>query len=87
LNLDYKKLPLGSLKIERIRHSKNLLVKIEKQLGIMATGVKQDECEKKILALSEDYYKTFPYDFGLKKCPGIDHALRVKEKIKQMDLL
>jgi hypothetical protein len=43
--------------------------------------------ENKILEHTQEYYSVLPYDFGVKKPPGIDHILRVKERVKQMDLL
>lgn len=85
MSLDIGKLPLGCLKIERVKKSLQLLGKIQKQLqigGSLTTAI-----ENKILEHTQEYYSVLPYDFGVKKPPGIDHILRVKERVKQMDLL
>ena len=38
--------------------------------------------EQKVSELTNEYYQTLPYDFGMKRPPGIDHLLRVKEKVR-----
>lgn len=85
MSLDTTKLPLGCLKIERVKKLLQILGKIQKQLqqgGTLTTAV-----ENKISELTQQYYAVLPYDFGAKKPPGIDHIIRVKDKVKQMDLL
>ena len=85
MNLDAEKLPLGTLKIERVRKSLEMLWKIQKSLqggGTLTTAV-----EQKIQEATSDFYQILPYDFGAKKPQSIYHILRVKERVKQMDLL
>ncbi len=85
MQLDTNKLPLGCLKIERIKKSLQILNKIQKQLQI--GGTLTSTVEAKISELTAEYYQTLPYDFGIVKPPKIDHILRIKDRVRQMDLL
>ncbi len=85
MQLDTTKLPLGCLKIERIKKSFQILNKIQKQLQI--GGTLTSTVEAKIAELTAEYYQTLPYDFGIIKPPKIDHILRIKDRVRQMDLL
>ena len=37
--------------------------------------------------LTVDFYKTLPFDFGVKRPAQIDHLMRVKEKAKIMEAI
>jgi hypothetical protein len=43
--------------------------------------------EQKIAEMTHEFFQILPYDFGAKKPPSINHWQRVKERVKQMDML
>jgi len=81
MNLDTEKLPLGTLKIERIKKAHTILNEIQKQLPVNSTK------EQRVADLTRDFYQMLPHNFGMKKPTNIDHVLRVKEKIKILESL
>jgi hypothetical protein len=40
-----------------------------------------------IIALSNDFYSHIPHNFGIKKPLMVDHLMRVKEKLKLLEVL
>jgi poly [ADP-ribose] polymerase len=81
MNLDANKLPLGQLKIERIRKAHSILKEIQKYLPIDRSK------EQRVADLTKDFYQMLPHDFGMKRAQNIDHVLRVKDKIKMLESL
>jgi len=81
MNLDCSKLPLGLLKVERIRKAHAILNEIQKHLPVVPGK------EQRIADLTKDFYQILPHSFGMKRPPNIDHVLRVKEKIKMLESL
>jgi len=81
MNLDSDKLPLGLLKVERIRKAHAILNEIQKHLPVVPGK------EQRISDLTKDFYQILPHSFGMKRPPNIDHVLRVKEKIKMLESL
>jgi hypothetical protein len=87
MQLDLQKLPLGVLKIERVKKSKQILqqklLKFITQGGTI-TSVNQ----QKISQGSTEFYSTLPYDFGKKMPDEINHLKhRYIPWVMKMDLL
>lgn len=38
--------------------------------------------DQKLVDMTEHFYQTLPYDFGMKRPTNIDHLRRVKDKVK-----
>ena len=81
MNLDTEKLPIGTLKVERINKAHAILNEIQKYLPLSSTK------EQRVADLTRDFYQILPHNFGMKKPTNIDHVLRVKEKIKMLEAL
>ena len=64
MSLDVAKLPLGVLKIERVRKSLQILAKILKQIQV--GGSLTAAVEQKVAELTSEFYSVLPYDFGTK---------------------
>ena len=43
--------------------------------------------ESQLNNLTNDFYTLIPHNFGIKKAPIIDHLIRVKEKVKLLEVL
>ena len=88
MNLVAKDLPIGLLKKERIMKANQALDKLQRWIMRKNDGsATATEAEKQIENAQADFYGSLPFNFGIKKPPGIDHLIKVKESHKKMDLL
>lgn len=82
--LNVEQLPLGTLKIERVKKSQHILSKIQK---VVMSQQGKSKNEEKLEESSLEYIQVLPYDFGVKKPPTINHLLRVHEQCHKMEAL
>ena len=43
--------------------------------------------EQQLIDMTEHFYLTLPYDFGMKRPANLDHLRRVKDKVKLMEVI
>ena len=73
------KLPLGMLSSDKIKRSNLILSEIAKYLiKVPETAAQKKTRDEKVMDLTEAFYQTIPYDFGMKKPASIDQLIRVK---------
>lgn len=82
LNLDVERLPMGRLQREQISRCYYILGQIEKLL--LSVGENKGHL---VNSLSTDFYSIIPHNYGVKKPVMIDHLLRVKDKLRMLDML
>ena len=85
LKLDTAKIPLGLLQKEKIRKSHSFLLEIQKLLIKESTGNNKQKTQDQMKELINDYYKTLPYDFGVKKAETLFNLLKIKEETRKLD--
>lgn len=83
LNIDVDKMPIGHMNKEYIVRAYKVLKDIENMLLSGTVGGKENQINQ----LTNDFYTLIPHNFGIKKATIIDHLLRVKEKLKALDIL
>jgi hypothetical protein len=83
MSLDVERLPLGRLQRDQIIKCYKILNSIAKILLSQEKG-KQ---EAVVNSLSMDFYQIIPHNHGIRKPVMIDHLLRIKEKIRMLEIL
>lgn len=83
--MDVVKLPLGILSADRIKKSNTILNEVNKIL--FKSGQLNAAREQQIIDMTDHFYQTLPYDFGLKRPTNLDHLRRVKDKVKLLEVI
>lgn len=83
--LDTSKLPMGVLSHEKIKKSNTILNEVNKLL--LKNSASNAAREQQLIDLTDHFYQTLPYDFGLKRPANLDHLRRVKDKVKLMEVI
>jgi Poly(ADP-ribose) polymerase, regulatory domain len=80
-NLDVARMPVGSVKREQIEKAMKILSEVVKLL------LTNPGKELQFVQLTNDFLTVIPHNYGIKKAVNIDHLLRVKEKLKMLEML